>query len=563
VGGAAFSAPTLLHFSRLVLAALGEARDELDALNVYPIPDGDTGTNLFLTFEAGHAALEEAVAGHAGEQAVPVEAAGAAYSRGLLLGARGNSGVIMSQLVGAFLKRLGPATGVEDGAVTGAALADGLAEATAAAYAAVGDPVEGTVLSVARAAAEAAQEAVGSDSGAAVASVAEAVVEAAEAALARTPEQLPVLARAGVVDAGGKGLCLVLAVAGAALTGRAAVLPKARRRDCAVADATTGVRSDEEQHAEDGPAFEVMYLLDADDHAVPALRERLLAVGDSVVVVGGDGLWNVHVHTDDVGAALEAGLAGGRPHRVRVTHFRERLHSPAGRLPTGEPPPRPAPGSRAVVAVAFAEGLAQLFEEAGATVVRATSGARPSTGGLLEAVLATGAAEVVLLTNERDVVPTAEAAARLAEREHGTRVAVVATRAQVQGLAALAVHDPSRSFARDLVEMTAAARHARAGAVTVAARAAMTTAGPCEPGDVLGEIEGDFTVVGQDLERVAVAVLDRLLGGGGELVTIVAGAGAAELARRCEDHVRRCHPGVEVVGYDGGQERYPLLFGVE
>ncbi len=557
MGGAALSAPTLLHFSTLVLAALGDARDELDALNVYPIPDGDTGTNLFLTFEAGHAALEEVVAERGGEDAVPVEAAGAAYSRGLLLGARGNSGVIMSQLVGAFLKRLGPATGNDDDPALGEALADALAEATAAAYAAVGEPVEGTVLSVARAAAEAAHEVAGEG----VARVASAVVQAAEAALARTPEQLPVLERAGVVDAGGKGLCVVLAVAEAALTGRPTA-PSPRRRDCAVRAPLAAGPGAGQDLPDDGPAFEVMYLLDAEDAAVPMLRERLLPLGDSLVVVGGDGLWNVHVHVDDVGAALEAGLACGRPHRVRVTHFRDQRRAGGEGPAHGEPDPAPEP-PRGVVAVAFAEGLAALFEQAGSTVVRATSGTRPSTGRLLDAVLATAATEVVLLTNERDVVPAAEAAAGLAEREHGVRVAVVPTRAQVQGLAALAVHDPSRSFDRDLVEMTAAARHARAGAVTVAARPAMTTAGPCRPGDVLGEVEGDFTVVGRELEPVALEVLDRLLGGGGELVTIVAGAGATELARRCEEHVRSHHPAVEVVGYDGGQERYLLLFGVE
>ena len=562
MGGAALSAPTLLRFSRLVLEALGEARDDLDALNVYPIPDGDTGTNLFLTFESGHVALEEVVAEHGGEETVPVEAAAAAYSRGMLLGARGNSGVIMSQLVGAFLKRLGPATGVDDGRVLVEALAEALAEATSAAYAAVGEPVEGTVLSVARAASEAALEAARSPQGAAIAPVAAAVMRAAETALARTPEQLPTLERAGVVDAGGKGLCLVLAVAEAALTGRAAV--RRPRRQAARTSGCVGAAPAAEdlgEAGEAGPAYEVMYLLDAADPAVPALRERLLALGDSVVVVGGDGLWNVHVHTDDVGAALEAGLACGRPHRIRVTHFRDELRGRSNRTPG--PQVVGGTASRTVVAVAFADGLADLFEQAGATVVRAPSGTRPATDLLLGAVEATGAEEVVLLTNDRDAVPAAEAAAALAERRHGTRVAVVPTKAQVQGLAALAVHDPSRSFQRDLVEMTAAARHARTGAVTVAVREAMTAAGPCLPGDVLGEVEGDYTVVGQQLDQVSVEVVDRLLGGGGELVTIVAGAGAADLAQHCEEHVRRCHPAVDVVRYDGGQERFPLLFGVE
>ena len=581
MGGAAFSAPTLLRFSVLVLEALGEARDDLDALNVYPIPDGDTGTNLFLTFEAAHTALEEVVAVH-GEEAVLLEAAAAAYARGLLLGARGNSGVIMSQLVGAFLKRLGPAAGSADGFV----LADALAEATSAAYAAVGEPVEGTILSVARAASEAAVATAGAAGGdAGVSPVVSAAVRAAESAVARTPEQLPVLRRAGVVDAGGKGLCVVLGVAEAALTGRAVAGRKPRSPRpgpaCAVPPPATGpatspatgpatgpaAREAGAEPADDdvaaGPAYEVMYLLDADDARIPALRERLLPLGDSLVVVGGDGLWNVHVHVDDVGAAIEAGIATGRPHRVRVTHFLDQVRGHAAGPLSGARGVATAPGSRRVVAVVFADGLADVFEQAGAAVLRATSGTRPSTGQLLAAVRATEAAEVVLLTNERDVVPAAEAAAGLAEREHRIRVAVVPTRAQVQGMAALAVHDPSRPFERDLVEMTAAARHARAGAVTVAAREARTTAGPCRPGDVLGEVEGDYTVVGTDLEQVAVEVLDRLLGGGGELVTIVAGAGAAGLAQQCEEHVRECHPAVDVVRYDGGQERYPLLFGVE
>jgi len=133
----------------------------------------------------------------------------------------------------------------------------------------------------------------------------------------------------------------------------------------------------------------------------------------------------------------------------------------------------------------------------------------------------------------------------------------------VQGLAALAVHEPGRSFEEDIVEMSAAARHARAGAVTVAARQAMTTAGPCEPGDVLGMIEGDFVLVGHDLLEVTINVLERLLGGGGELVTVVSGADAGDLAERCSDYLATSHPTVDVVVYDGGQQGYPLLVGVE
>jgi dihydroxyacetone kinase-like predicted kinase len=218
---------------------------------------------------------------------------------------------------------------------------------------------------------------------------------------------------------------------------------------------------------------------------------------------------------------------------------------------------------RAVVVVAAGDGLGALFEQAGAVVVPGGVGSRPSTGQILDAISATGAAEVVVLPNDRDSVAAAEAAARTAREESGVRVAVIQTNAQVQGLAALAVHEPGRGFDQDVLEMTSAARHARSGAVTVAVSRAMTTAGPCEPGDVLGVIEGDFVVVGNDPFAVGTLVLERLLGGGGELVTLVAGVDGGELADRCRAHVEAKHPTVDVVVYDGGQQRYPLLVGVE
>jgi dihydroxyacetone kinase-like predicted kinase len=259
------------------------------------------------------------------------------------------------------------------------------------------------------------------------------------------------------------------------------------------------------------------------------------------------------VHVDDVGAAVEAGLRAGRPHRVRVTHFAEQVE-------------RPDPGTRqgrAVVVVAAGAGLGDLFVQAGATVVPGGVGRRPSTGQILEAISAAGAAEVVVLPNDRDSIAAAEAAARTAREAHDIRVAVIPTNAQVQGLAALAVHEPGRTFEEDIIGMTAAARHARSGAVTVAVRAAMTTGGPCQPGDVLGVIEGDFVLVGEDLFEVATGVLERLLGGGGELVTLVAGAEADVLAERTAAHLHDAHPTVDVVVYHGGQQRYPLLVGVE
>jgi dihydroxyacetone kinase-like predicted kinase len=362
-----------------------------------------------------------------------------------------------------------------------------------------------------------------------------------------------VLRDAGVVDAGGRGLSVILDAAETALTGRRPVPVTAP-----IGSHRIPIPVEQQGHAltADGPAYEVMYLLDADDHHVGGLKARLATLGDSLVVVGGDGLWNVHVHVDDVGAAVEAGIAAGRPYRIRVTHFAEQVAAAQGRR-------RSSRAGRKVVAVAAGPGLEKLFEEAGATVVVGGPGNRPSTGMILDAIHASGAREVVVLPNDPDSVRAAQAAARQAEDDEGIRVAVIPTEAQVQGLAALAVHEPGRPFDQDVLEMTATARHARHGAVTIAAKQAMTMAGPCEPGDVLGVVAGDFAVVGHDLDAVATDVLERLLAGGGELVTVVAGHGGHDLARRTATAVEERHPHVDVMVYDGGQERYPLLMSVE
>jgi uncharacterized protein len=238
-----------------------------------------------------------------------------------------------------------------------------------------------------------------------------------------------------------------------------------------------------------------------------------------------------------------------------VTHFAEQVAAAARRETERV--------GRRIVAVAAGPGLASLFGDAGAIVIEGAPGRRPSTGMLLEAIGSSGAAEVVVLPNDPDSVRAARVAARTAEEDLDVRVAVIPTEAQVQGLAALAVHEPARAFDADVLEMTATARHTRHGAVTIAARQAITMAGPCEPGDVLGVIEGDFALVGHDLPAVATQILERLLGGGGELVTLVRGASGSGLAEHCEVYVNDRHPAVDVVVYDGGQERYPLLMSVE
>jgi DAK2 domain fusion protein YloV len=539
-----FQLGIVLRFVDIATRELGDAREEIDALNVYPVPDGDTGTNMFLTMSAARDALREATGG---SPTADLDPSLAAFSRGALLGARGNSGVILSQMLGAIAGRIARAAPDDR---TAQVFAEAMQEATEASYAAVGTPVEGTILSVLRAASDACLAAA-EDPTHRLRDVVEAGAAAARAALERTPEQLPTLRDAGVVDAGGRGLCVILDAAETALTGRRPVVPPTR----------LGVRHipmpmPTNDLTPDGPAYEVMYLLDAEDTRIDDLKKTLAPLGDSLVVVGGGRLWNVHVHVDDVGAALEAGIVAGRPYRVRVTHFAEQIDA-AARSRT------PARSGRRIVAVAAGDGLRGLFEEAGAVVVPGGPGRRPSTGMLVDAIEACGAAEVVVLPNDPDSVRVAEIAARTAEESGQVRVAVIPSVAQVQGLAAIAVHEPGRSFDQDVLHMTATARHARHGAVTIAARRAITMAGPCEPGDVLGVIEGDFAVVGDDLFAVATDIIERLVGGGGELVTLVAGRDAGDLAERCGEYVESAHPTVDAVVYDGGQERYPLLVAVE
>jgi dihydroxyacetone kinase-like predicted kinase len=303
-----------------------------------------------------------------------------------------------------------------------------------------------------------------------------------------------------------------------------------------------------------GPAYEVMYLLDAPTERVTALRARLAPLGDSLAVVGGAGLWHVHVHVDDPGAAVEAGIEAGRPHRVRITHFADSLSARA----------RPVPKvSVGLVACAAGPGLADLFEQAGAVVVRTTPGRRPSTGELLDAVHLANAESVVVLPNDPDTLSVARAAAQAA-RQAGLRVSVLPTRAQVHGLAAAAVHDPGRLVDDDLVRMSAAAGATRDGAVTIAAKDAITTAGLCRAGDVLGIVQGDFVIVGDDLATVAVEVAHRLLSGGGELVSLVGGEGAPPgLLTTVADRLRHGRRDLELSLLDGAQPRYPLLIGVE
>nr|WP_248002092.1 DAK2 domain-containing protein [Streptomyces sp. RPA4-2] len=571
----------------LALEALGRAREEIDAINVYPVADGDTGTNLYLTVESATAAVEAVFAGHetvadagdgrasAGEGRPTLADAVRAMAHGALIGARGNSGTILAQLLRGMALVLAAAG--ESARTDAEALRLALRQAADSARDAVAHPVEGTVLTVASAAAEAVRRRRGG-----LRHGRARGLRGSAGGPRGDPRQLAVLARAGVVDAGGRGLVAVLAALVETFTGespragwalgevhtRVAMAAGPVTEATAVAGARPAPGVDaghagpgcaDDRPDDGGRAFEVIYLLEAEDAAVTRLRDRLDRLGDSLVVVGGDGLWNVHVHVDDAGAAVEAGVEAGRPHRIRITHFGLGDAHTAGAA--GLPPRERA--QRAVVAVVPGEGLAGLYAEAGATTVLARPGEPPASGELVDAVRRAHAREVVLLPNDADLRHTAAAAAEQARTE-GVRVALIPTRSAVQGIAALAVHEPGRRFDEDVVAMTSAAGATRYAEVAVAERQSWTMAGICQAGDVLGLIEGDVAVIGADIAATAEAVIDRMLAAGGEMVTLVLGDEApGAIAARLESRVRETYLAVDTVVYRGGRQGALLLIGVE
>ncbi|MFB8268573.1 DAK2 domain-containing protein [Streptomyces sp. NPDC055955] len=538
----------------LALEALGRDREEIDAINVYPVADGDTGTNLYLTVESAVQAVEAVFTGL--EPAPPaLPDVVHAMAHGALIGARGNSGTILAQLLRGMAQVLaGDAGGEADHSegADGDTLRRALRRAAESAREAVAHPVEGTVLTVAAAAADTADGHPG-DCG----DVARAAYDGARAALDATPGQLAVLGRAGVVDAGGRGLVAVLGALTQALSGDPVAPPAGRGVHHARVPAEPSLDCADGE----GPAFEVIYLLEADDRAVARLRTRLDGLGDSLVVVGGDGLWNVHVHVDDAGAAVEAGVEAGRPYRIRITHFAvgdaHMTHPTSGSAPTGEP------AQRAIVAVVPGEGLAGLYSEAGATVVPERPGEVPGSGELVEAIRRAHAREVVLLPNDAELRHTAAAAAEQARTE-GVRVALIPTRSAIQGIAALAVHEKERRFDEDVVAMTSAAGATRYAELAVAERQSWTMAGICQAGDYLGLIDGDVAVIGEEVTRTARTTLDRMLAAGGEMVTLVLGDEVPdEIADRLEQHVRETYLAVDTVVYRGGRNSALMLIGVE
>ncbi|MDE3205155.1 MAG: DAK2 domain-containing protein [Acidobacteriota bacterium] len=524
----------------------------INRLNVYPVPDGDTGTNMALTVES----VVQEIAARDGRTLGEVSAA---ISYGSLMGARGNSGVILSQILRGLADAAGaPGAGPDLGS---AALADGLARAADGAYAAVQKPVEGTILTVMRAAADGARA---TPPGTGLVALVEAARGAAAEALARTPDLLPVLKSAGVVDSGGTGLMLLLDAFLHVVDGRP--LPEAPATP-ALAEAVAPVRP--ATPSGDGGVgdlrYEVMYLLEAPDELIPAFREVWSGLGDSIVVVGGDGLWNCHIHTDEIGAAIEAALQAGRPRDIRVTDLFEQVEeerwvqAAVGTAAEGEGPEEPV--FCAVVAVCTGEGIRRIFRSLGVHhVVNGGQSMNPSTSDLLEAIEACKSEQVVLLPNNKNIVPVAVQAAGQASKP----VRVVPTHGIQEGFAALLEYDPEGDADSNAELMADNAGRVVAGEVTQAVRPSVCDAGPIEEGDYLGISRERIEVVAHDLADAATGLLEKLIGDAHEIVTVIAGEGAnAADTRRITEWVSQYRAEMAIETHHGGQPLYPYLFSIE
>tara|TARA_Y100001936_G_scaffold230427_1_gene253497 strand:+ start:4432 stop:6069 length:1638 start_codon:yes stop_codon:yes gene_type:complete len=525
-------------------AALGDHKESINRLNVYPVPDGDTGTNMFLTVAS---VLEELNGVDPNDRT----AVCGAISHGSLMGARGNSGVILSQVLRGMSNRFAQANEID-----AEVLAVALSEASVAADGSVMKPVEGTILTVVREVAKAARDAANSES---ILRTVELALEEGKAALDRTPEQLEVLREAGVVDAGGAGFLLLLHAFLSIIDGRE--LPEATEEGPFVA-VTEPPIGDELSELR----YEVMYLLNAPDQSIEEFKKIWAGLGDSIVVVGGDGLWNCHIHTNDIGPTIEAGIEVGRPERIRVTDLSEevmeerwvREAAEVGkideRVVADEVP-------CAVVAVSPASGISRIFHNLGVQeLVLGGQSMNPSTSELLDAVERAPGEEVLILPNNSNIVAVAQAV----DAETSKTVVVIPTISIPGGLASLLGYDPQATAAQNSLTMTELVDGVKVGEVTQAVRPTNTGVGEVATGDWIGLDSDGICSIGSSLTQAATALLEQLVDDHDEILSVIAGDEATDAdVRAVTEWMSENRPGVDTEVHKGGQSHYPFFFGVE
>lgn len=526
---------TLLSDASSILHRHVEA---INAINVFPVPDGDTGTNMHLTLRSGIEELERG-------SVERVDTVTRSLAHGALMGARGNSGVILSQVVRGLAQGLDGRSHAD-----GPALAEALSAASDAAYGALSEPKEGTILTVAREAAEA----VAHDPPPGVGTVLSRAAAAASDAVARTPEQLPVLKEAGVVDAGGLGLSVILEGMRRSLLGEPLDVNLAPEGTLEAGWRSDAASMHRAEHGESGYCTEFMVT----DHGLDAtaVRDRLRKLGTSLLVVGEGTLLRVHLHTTQPDDALAYGRTLGEISQVKV----ENMEAQIDRFAAGEPP---AAVTEAIdiVAVAAGEGIGVAFRSVGVTyLVQGGQTMNPSAGEILEAITACRAEQVVVLPNNSNIVSAARQAAEASPKQ----VAVVPSRSVPQGVAAVLALNPEVPFDANAAAMERALASVRSAEVTRAVRATVIDGRRIEMGQAIGIIDGTLRIVAADVEAAVHNCVEEMLSPEDSLLTLYIGRDVRdEDAAALASDLRTRHAKLDIEDVRGGQPNYPYILSLE
>ncbi len=523
--------------------------ENLNSLNVYPVPDGDTGTNMSFTLKSVIEELDN-------NEDTP-EAQWEAIRHGSLMGARGNSGVILSQILRGLADSFSNNTQLDNQAI-----AEALQHASEAAYASVLKPVEGTILTVSREIAEKAQELATNDM--TLTMFLSQLVSEGEDSLNRTPDLLPVLKDANVVDAGGAGYLLLIQCFLHVADGTDIKPPPKATVNVSNFNASREANDDGALDVSE-LRYEVMFFLDAPESKIDQFKVEWQEIGDSIVVVGGDGLYNCHIHSNDIGESIEAGIRAGRPYEIRVTDLQDELFHVEDHIEIGGGSeiivPNPSSENTAVIAVVAGKGIQQIFASMGVNaIVAGGQSMNPSVKDLLEAVEQIQAKEIVILPNNKNIIPVSEQVDHQVDKS----VMVVPTRSIPEGFSALLAFDPAADAETNCQSMTTMAQSVVTGEITQAVRDSETDAGKVREGDWIGLNRTGVIVARTNLNEAALDLLETLIGDEHEIVTIIEG-------QDCPDEVTRDllawlsneKPEIEVEVHSGGQPLYPYYFGIE
>ncbi|HEL0640924.1 TPA: DAK2 domain-containing protein [Streptococcus equi subsp. zooepidemicus] len=546
-------------FQEMVQAAatrLGKQAEYVNSLNVFPVPDGDTGTNMSMTMDNGAKEVADKPASTVGE-------VGQILSKGLLMGARGNSGVITSQLFRGFGQSI---KSKEE--LTGKDLAQAFQMGVEVAYKAVMKPVEGTILTVSRGAATAALKKADLTDNAI--EVMQAALDGAKGALAKTPDLLPVLKEVGVVDSGGQGLVFIYEGFLSALNGdyvasedfkatpaNMSEMIKAEHHKSvaghvATEDITYGYCTEIMVALKQGPTYVKEFNYDE-------FQGYLSGLGDSLLVVNDDEIVKVHVHTEDPGLVMQEGLKYGSLIKIKVDNMRNQHEAQVQKIDNG--PAKAEAKEFGLIAVVAGDGLAEIFKAQGVDyIISGGQTMNPSTEDIVKAIEAVNAKQVIILPNNKNIFMAAQSAAEVVD----IPAAVVETRTIPQGFTSLLAFDPSKALEDNVADMTASLSDVVSGSVTLAVRDTMIDGLDIHENDFLGMVDGSIVVSTPDMEATLKATFDHMIDEDSEIVTIFIGEeGSSEVAQGLADYLEEKYEDIEVELHQGDQPVYPYLMSVE